>query len=493
MSSWRRAVWLGLAASATLLAPTGLMGQAQSDENPGCSIVELPGEHWAPRAVRRLEAAGISDGHRAARSVDLCAASRVFLSVADGASPRLARLAQSWSDRLRQEYPSSHQVAGVTADQAMAAGAGRVREGVAAPGRGEFPPERTGAQILEDRQDLWFAAGASLSVGDRFASAAALAVGGGVEVSRLEAAADVGPLRLIAGRGASGFGIVRGGSLIVDRVERFDRVEIKSEEAWRLPLGLGDVALLGVFSRLGGDRHEKEPYFAAGRLSVRPHERFRVAINRGAMFGGSGVDVTPERLLHMLIGRVAGEGFEDQIVSVDAEWRLPTEGVLPLALYMEWGAEDASGSWWKVPGRTFGMEVPFLPVHSGTGLAIEYTEFAQSCCFNPEWYRHYSFPGGWSVGDEVLGHPLGGHGTEVAALLESSLPGISVEGTAEIRLRDRGEENLFVPGRAGRSVLARAGIGWRIRPHLNIDFDGTLEQASDWSERRAALSASIYF
>src|SRR5690606_18134300 len=124
----------------------------------------------------------------------------------------------------------------------------------------------------------------------------------------------------------------------------------------------------------GGLRHEEEPYLWAGSVSYHPHSRVALGINRAAMFGGD-QPVTARKVVDMLIGQLSGLGFENQVVSVEGRVALPSEAVLPLTAYLEWGAEDAAGAWWDVPGRVFGISAPSLPGSPATSLAIEYASF----------------------------------------------------------------------------------------------------------------------
>src|SRR5690606_1243413 len=94
---------------------------------------------------------------------------------------------------------------------------------------------------------------------------------------------------------------------------------------------------------------------------------------------------------------------------------------------------------------------PAVPGMESTSVGVEYTEFAASCCGNPEWYRHWSFPGSWATGDQPLGHPLGGHGSELLLLTETHLLDARLRLHGRFFVRERGIENLYVPGREGRS------------------------------------------
>src|SRR5690606_12877298 len=112
---------------------------------------------------------------------------------------------------------------------------------------------------------------------------------------------------------------------------------------------LGHAALHTFVGRLDEERHPDDPWFWGASLRIQPNRRLTLGVSRAAIFGGDEA-VTTERVLSMLIGRVVGLGFENQVVSASGRLTLPTERVVPLALHLEWGAEDAAGSWWAVPG-----------------------------------------------------------------------------------------------------------------------------------------------
>src|SRR5690606_26475972 len=118
-------------------------------------------------------------------------------------------------------------------------------------------------------------------------------------------------------------------------------------------------------------------------------------------------------LLYFLIGgQTNGREYDNQVVSVDA-WYRPPVTELPLLLYVEGGAEDGSGAWWKVLGIVAGVELGALPGVPEVSVLLERASFERSASGNPPWYRHpIGYHDGWSIDDRLLGHPLGGHGQQ---------------------------------------------------------------------------------
>lgn len=482
---------LVVVAVAMLFPPARLDAQDASHEREtACSVVLLPPEHWAIDAARRIEAEGAAPSWGSSRTPTVCQARRFFLQGAE-AFPEASDLA----DRLEREFPSERDDWPHLAQARLDAAALSSRD-VAAPGLGEFEPERTGALYVPDATTLGAAVEVSVQLVERLAvSARAQRLPRRDHLDRLEITGRLGGMVGTLGRGAAGYGYSPRGSIVLHRIDSFDRILVQTESPFRLPSVLriiGPIGISGFVGRLDEDRHAKEPYFWGGALSVTPHPRFTVAVHRGAMFGGAGVDVSTADLLNMLIGRVAGVGFENQVVSVQGTWRLPTETILPATLYLDWGAEDAAGAWTHVPGQVFGIHLPHIPMLDGTAVSLEFTRFAPSCCFNPEWYRHSSFPGSWASGDAPLGHPLGGHGREFALILDRYDDAARLHSQVDLFARDRFAENLYVPGRAGRSYGTTVDLSYDATEWLRGTTRLNLESGDGWTERRFEAVFSLF-
>jgi hypothetical protein len=367
---------------------------------------------------------------------------------------------------------------------------------------GEREPDRTGVLPVEDRTGFAGALDLRASLGRHLALAARPALrGGDAEWERFEAVAGWGPLALSAGRQPVGYGYGAGGGVILSGAVALDRVQLSTTRPFTLPWvlrHLGPVSLHAFGSRLGGERHrERRPYAWGASGAVRPHPRFTLSVHRAAMFGGRNGDsvyaVTPGRILDMLIGRVEGIGFENQEVSAEARLRLPTERFLPATVYVEWGSEDAAGSWMDVPGRVMGVYLPALPALPQVALGVERAAFAPSCCGNPSWYRHLFFPGAWAAGDLPLGRELGGHGSELLLYAEAELLDSRLRLAGRGFRREREAENLFVPGREGRSTGVSAELLWRLGSGADLRLRGAREAGEEWSQHALELGTRIFF
>jgi hypothetical protein len=473
--------------------------------------------HWALDAMRRANALGLLADHLPAqRAVPLEvveAALREAAMSASGRAPALAELAESWHARLLEEHVGLASAAQPRATPVVLPGSdipiwlGAVagvgvesRQGAAAPGLGEFEPDRFGALPLDDRTRLVGGIDASLALGEHLGfRASPRATITGVSFEAVELSAAWGGWRAGVGRMPIGYAHGIGGGVVLTGHATLDAVGIETRTPFRLPWVLdylGPVSFTTHFAKMTEAHHPGDPYFWSASGQFQPHRRITFGVNRAAFFGGNDPEeqsVTFQKVVDMLIGRVAGLGFEDQMVSVSARFALPTEAVVPLTAYLEWGAEDAAGAWWAVPARVIGLESVSLPFLPAVKAGVEYSHFEPSCCDNPEWYRHWSFFGSWATGDRTLGHPLGGHGREALAHASAHLldARLRVEGRAYAR--SRRFQNLYSPGRTGRSNGAAAGLEWRVTPRSELYVRGAHEAGDDWAETHLRLEGRVFF
>lgn len=299
-----------------------------------------------------------------------------------------------------------------------------------------------------------------------------------------------------AGRRAVGFGAGRGGTIVLDR-HTVDGAGVFLD---RPVVGPGLLDALGparvdiFMARLDHNWRFEHPWLLGMRGSVQPHPRLTVGVNRGIMFGGEGnTSFSIRNLAFMLVGKHAGRAgeYDNQVVAVDFNYRFPS-AVLPAAAYLEWGFEDSAGSWKDVPGILAGIELPALPLNGMPAVAVEYVWFDRACCGNPIWYRNWAFQGGWTEGGRLLGHELGGHGSEWSVRANLHLDGARLRLGGAVFRRDRGSENVFAPQRTGRSRGARLHLEYRAARHVDVRFAGEIEDGElDW--RRSEMDASVRF
>ena len=464
---------------------------------------DLEPQHWVMDAARRAEGLGLlSRPLPFRRGIPVAMAAEVLEEAAAAARGRgagLEALTEGWRERFAREFGGLAGLGRVGAPRLVGVRVGVEgvsRVGGEGPGFGERP-QQTGAVPLGNGADL-AVDGQAVVAGEWLGVLVEPLVRDGTDrLRRVDAVVGWEAWRVAVGRQPVGYGKTRPGGLVLNGAVPLNRLEVRTERPTvfgGVLRYLGPSALQLFISRLSDNRHERQPYLWGGSASIQPFPRFGVAVHRAAMFGGRGwhEPLTAKTLVDMLIGRVAGLGFENQIVSVEGRFRLPTEEVVPLTAYLEWGAEDAAGGWWDVPGRVIGLESPAVPGLEGLALGAAYTDIAPRCCYNSAWYRHVAFQGNWAEASRPLGHPLGGEGVEymVYGSFDDPVRAMRMEG--RIFRRDREGENLYVPGREESTGIAVEG-DWRPRPRLELDARLMLETGSDWTERELGLRANLFF
>jgi len=500
----RRFASLGgaIVAAALIASPGWTQGPT---ELPACggrlataeASVHLPIAHWSLAAVRRAEGLGLLEEPVAPRrTLTRATVARLLCQAERRAADQpswAAELAEGWVARFAEEFgPAEALRAAPRAGYAY-------QKGLVAPGLGEFAPERTGPLPLGDWNGIESGVELSVQGGRHLAAAVAPeAFGRDLRLNVGELAVGAGAFSLSLGRQSVGYGATEGGGVVLSGAEPFDALQFETTRALRLPgvLGwLGPVDGQMVLSRFEEARHPGAPYFWGASGAIHPHPRLTLAVHRAALFGGerSELPITPKNLWLMLIGEVHDrKNFENQVVSVEGRLRLPTESVLPLTLYLEWGSEDAAGAWRDVPGRVVGAFVPRVPGVNALALGAEYASFRPSCCGNPPWYRHVGFPGSWAKESQPLGHPLGGEGQEWLLYGRVELFEARFEIAGRGYRRNRGEENLYAPERAGASTGGALDARWRWGPRTDVRLVAEAERGRGWTAGRLGAAVEVY-
>lgn len=461
----------------------------------GCAPPVLldPG-HWAAAAARRVAAAGGPEpGTPATGSLPLSATRRALATAATDTTlaPAAREAARRYLARLAMEHPHTTAAGadgcGRGVDARLELGYGDAR-GLHRPGIGyERETDWSGALPVPTVESP--AGGAAITAATG-ALGLALRVRGdreGATVHDLHVAAELSDVVLWAGRRAIRYGPGGAGGVVMGGEASITGVGAVVTDPLHLPwiLGyLGPVGMESFFSRARGGEVVVDPWLWGARLTASPHPRFRIGASRGTLFGGEGnTPVTVRHALQMLLGMhsgIAGE-FDNHFGSVDLRYRPPW---VPLDLYLEWGMNDSAGAWWTMPARLVGVRAPALPFAPGAGVGVEFVHFPSECCGNPMWYRNWAIRMGWTHDGVVLGHPLGGHGTEWALLADAvTADGAVVLGGRAFR-RHRGEENLFWPQWGGVSAGVEATLHWQWPGGAGAVVEGYLERGGDWHASR---------
>lgn len=473
---------------------------------PESASPPLPIDHWAARAAARAHELGLAPDYfpaqRSARRAEVAAALEDAVQLAALNAPELEPLAASWVARFLEEFPEYS-----SAPRILLGGRAGVRvedtQGLLEPAYGLFTARREPFR-RRDRTEVAAVATVAAAFGPFAAVAEPVAGGDGARVPLWDVSAAAGPVSLAFGRQPVGYGPVRGGAIVMSGSVPLVRAQLQTDRGVTLPSllrHLGPVTFHTAVTRLEEPRHPGRPWFWTAHAGLRPHPRFDVGITRASVFGGDSIE-TPTTLKNvgrMALGLLTGE-FENQEVALDLRWRLPTERALPATAYMEWGSEDASGSWWRVPGRTFGLLLPALTPAIAAGA--EYTYFAPLCCGNPPWYLHSAQRGGFVYRGELLGHPLGGEGSEAMAYAQADLMDARLRLEARAFTRDRGDEglsqpqiagNVYAPLRVGRSVGGGVDAAFRVTPRLDGRASLLTDVGDGWREHRVRVDISYLF
>jgi hypothetical protein len=474
----------------------------------------LAPDHWAARAAARAEALGLAPGYlppqRAATRSAVAAALYEAASSARG-DPALGPLAEGWLRRFLEEFPE-YRVRRADGVPRLLATGGYAAIGVEEV-RGRLEPvagayhRRVDPRPIDDLSGPVARGAAGLSADGRLSGYAELRIGDGRgEVPVWEVAAALGAVELAAGRLPVGYGPARGGGIVLGANAPLFGVHLQTPRPVRLGgvlRHLGQVTAHTSATRLTEARHPGDPFFWSAHLGFQPHPRLTVGINRATIFGGDSIDipVNLRNLVGMFVGELNAE-FENQVVSLDFRYRAPTEAVLPLLLYLEWGAEDAAGGWWSVPGIVGGVRIPAVPGAPELELGVEHTWFGMFCCGNPPWYIHAGQLGGWGAGGAPLGHPLGGEGRETLAYAGADLAGSRARVEVRGFVRQRGDEgfhrveaagNLFTPDRTGRSAGGALSGRVRVGGRSEVAVDAFHDAGDGWRERHLRAGVSLLF
>lgn len=526
-----RVGWRAVAAAAIVVA-VHIASPAYGQEAPGrLATPFVPASHWSIDAVRKLDALGAAPRgfDPGVRALRIGEAVWVFEAAATADDAGTARLARAYLERIDEEFGSwvatidwtqsqsssqpsaaSDEVDSSDDDQSTGRpgpviGTGSVRagyvrdEGTLLAGVG-YDPADWQAPAPAARVDA-ARAGAFITAGlPRFLAAAATPFvrGDRTELGETHAVAQLGKIGLWGGRRAFGYGVGAGGGVVLSDRVMLDGAGIFITEPVRLPgflRGLGSIRAEMMLSRLDNGDVITEPWFWVSRISLQPHPRLVLGLNRGAIFGGNGNSpVTFENLLLTFVGVHAGDDrgeFANQVVSLDARYRPPVG--IPLVVWLEWGMEDSAGAWHRSPAILTGVELAAVPGVEAVSVGLEHASFAAQNRKNPIWYRNLWMRGGWTHERRPLGHPLAGHGTEWRAYASVDAFAARLRVRGDIRLRDRGDENLYAPARTGTSTAAELRGEWRAARWLDLALTGEVERAADWRASSWSANARVLF
>ncbi len=465
----------------------------------------LPADHWAFRAVRTLEARGLVTGYlppqRSVPRAMVAHALQEALRRAPGEAPDLAKLAEEWSRRFAEEFPRSiadNTPSGVRFSGGWVVTAYEERQFDADPTLDSLSPA-TRLKPPADQELLKARTSLSVSAGPHLSLLVEPEVGSsGLRLGMYDIVAGIGPISLAFGRQSVGYGYAATGGVVLSGAVPIHRAQMQTSMPVVLPgifKYLGPTAAHTSMSRFSEDVHAGNPMFWSASIAIQPHSRLTFALYRAALFGGKNTRarITPGNFLRVVAGLYTDSThFENQVASGELRYRLPTEAVLPLVLYGEWGADDGAGALDEAPGAILGTFIPTMPKVPQLSLGVEYSYLGIRCCRVLHWYRssEYLYFG---ADDRPLGHPLGGNGSEwlLYGHVDALDARLRVGGRAFWRKRE--ENTMYGSLREGSSSGFAAQGAWRIYSHGDLRFSFTRERGADWSEHHFEAGATVFF
>jgi hypothetical protein len=470
---------------------------ALAADGPPASPLLAP-DHWAVRAAGRLYELGLAPGWLPSqRAAPLVVVGRTLSAGAARAgreAPRHAGLARAWVERFGREFPRWER-AGVDpaalAGVALGVGAakGHVREEIPAARRPDL------IALGAPRDGILGDLAGAATLGQHLAAGLRLhADASGVSSPSLEIVGALGPLALSVGRGPVGYGPSEVGAVVASGVAPIDRAELMTADP--LPLGpLGYLALDAALARFTDARHPYHPLLWQFQAQWRPHPRLTLGVIRGLMFGGTPWGgISARDAVTGLLG-VSNKAPTNNVYSLSAKYRLPSEALLPLTVNVEWGTDDNPGAAVQWPGIVAGISAPMLgPLPGSLGVEVAYFGRGPVGYRDPlAWYSHSSYTGGWVTGRTPLGDPLGGSGRALRLTGAADLWDARVRLSALAWVQDRFADNLHAPAAGGRSAGARGEAEWRFGP-TSLGVRGSYEHGRDgWNRGDLVGEATVFF
>lgn len=210
-----------------------------------------------------------------------------------------------------------------------------------------------------------------------------------------------GWLELEAGKDENwlGFGY-RGNITLTNNAENFTQVKLSSPEPFKVKY-IGDMkfALIGSrFEKTVTNGVERQPWFYAMKLSVKPTDNLEIGFNLGRQVGGPGVSNGIGDTLRGLIGGTSADN-SNGLAGFEARYRIPW--LRNTELYGEFSGEDTAGFWPIVESYVAGFYIPRLTEEGRDDLRFEFFQGNQILYTNgtfPEGYIHKNMPIGHSQG-----------------------------------------------------------------------------------------------
>jgi Capsule assembly protein Wzi len=215
-----------------------------------------------------------------------------------------------------------------------------------------------------------------------------------------------GGLELEAGKDENWLGLgYRGAITLSSNATNFTLVKLSSPEpldvAWiRRFLGEVKYSLVASrFERTTTDGIERQPWFYALKLSLKPLDDLEVGFNLGRQVGGPGVNNSFGDTMRGLIGGTGADN-SNSLGGFEVRYRIPW--LRNTELYGEFSGEDAAAFWPIVESYLAGFYIPRLTDDGRNDLRFEFFQGNQIL------YTNGTFPEGYLYKNLPIGHSQGG-------------------------------------------------------------------------------------
>jgi hypothetical protein len=211
-----------------------------------------------------------------------------------------------------------------------------------------------------------------------------------------------GAIELEAGKDENWLGLgYRGNITLTNNAENFIQVKISSPEPFDVKyLGAMKYAVIASrFENTTVDGVERQPWFYAVKLSVKPAANLEVGFNLGRQVGGPGVNNSAGDTLRGLVGGTSADN-SNGLAGFEARYRIPW--LRNTELYGELSGEDTALFWPIVESYVAGLYVPRLTDDGRNDFRFEFFQGNQIL------YTHGTFPNGYIYKKMPIGHSQGG-------------------------------------------------------------------------------------
>lgn len=212
-------------------------------------------------------------------------------------------------------------------------------------------------------------------------------------------------LELEVGRDENWLGLgYRGAITLTNNARNLDFVKLSSPEPFRVDWlsWLGDMKYAFIFSRLDRtyvDGQERQPWFYALKLSMKPTANLEIGLNLGRMQGGPGTDNSLDAWVKGLVGGTTSDNSKAN-AGFEARYRLPW--LRNTELYGELSGCDVATFWPIVESYLAGIHIPMLTADGRNEFRFEYFRG------NNILYWSDKFPEGFLYHNMTFGHSQGG-------------------------------------------------------------------------------------